>query len=85
LYDRGNKVLVGLTSYGDSTCRSNIPGVYARISDNFVWLQSTVCSQDPTAELCDDATFPTISPAPTSKWCNDAEVKVTIATDSLPF
>jgi hypothetical protein len=84
LYDKVNKVLVGLTSYGDSGCRSRIPGVYARISDNFAWIQFTVCLQDPTAALCSKAVVPTTSPAPTSKWCDSAELKVTLATDSFP-
>lgn len=85
LYDKENKVLVGLTSYGDSACSSRLPGVYARISDNFAWLRFTVCLQDPTDELCRKTVEPTTSPAPTSRWCDDAELKVTLATDSFPY
>mmetsp|Transcript_1981 Transcript_1981/g.3605 ORF Transcript_1981/g.3605 Transcript_1981/m.3605 type:complete len:591 (-) Transcript_1981:52-1824(-) len=84
LYDKENKVLVGLTSYGDSACRSRIPGVYARVSDNFAWIQFIVCSQNPTDALCSKAVEPTTSPAPTSKWCASAELKVTLATDLFP-
>jgi|AntRauTorckE5430_2_1112549.scaffolds.fasta_scaffold00372_7 hypothetical protein len=83
LYDRENQILVGLTSYGDPTCVSTRPGVYARISDSFSWIQFNVCLADPTAGLCNDVIAPGTS-APTSKWCRDAEVQVTLNTDEYP-
>ena len=86
LYDRVNKVLVGLTSYGDSLCVSTTPGAYARISDNFDWIQYHVCDLggEDFPALCSQTTNPTSSPAPTSKWCRDAEVEVTLNVDDFP-
>jgi secreted trypsin-like serine protease len=83
LYDSQNQRLVGLTSYGDPICVSTSPGVYARISDSFSWIQFNVCLTDPTAGLCNDVIAPGPS-APTSKWCRDAEVQVTFNTDEFP-
>ena len=83
LYDSVNKVLVGLTSYGDPSCVSTIPGVYARISDNFAWIQFHVCvvGDEDFSALCNQAAN---SAAPTSKWCRDAEVEVTLNVDEYP-
>ena len=86
LYDSVNKVLVGLTSYGDPFCVSKTPGAYAQISDNFAWIQSHVCDlggKDVPA-LCSQVTDSASSPAPTSKWCRDAEVEVTLNVDEYP-
>jgi hypothetical protein len=86
LYDNVNNVLVGLTSYGDALCVSTTPGAYARISDNFAWIQLNVCDLggETFPALCSQTTNPASSPAPTSKWCKDAEVEVILNVDEYP-
>ena len=62
-------VLVGLISWGESDCNNErAPGVYARLSDQFWWIQAMVCglssSNAPPPAYFDCRT--TYSPSPTS-------------------
>ncbi|GFH45541.1 hypothetical protein CTEN210_02015 [Chaetoceros tenuissimus] len=84
LYDESNDVLVGITSYGDPLCVSTTPGVYARISDQFDWIQFNVCLDDKNADLCaldfkEDTSIPE-----DENWCEDSEVEIMISADQYP-
>lgn len=84
LYDESNDVLVGITSYGDPLCVSTTPGVYARISDQFDWIQFNVCLDDNDASLC-DLDFKEDTSLPEDKnWCEESEVEIMISTDQYP-
>jgi secreted trypsin-like serine protease len=59
LYDADNHVQVGIVSWGAS-CAGNNPGVYSRISDQWIWIRETICENHsfPKPEFC-----PTLSPS----------------------
>ena len=63
LYDSDNNVLVGVASWGTGCGLDEYPGVYARISAQFDWIKSVVCSGH--------------SESPVPAWCatTDAECK----------
>lgn len=81
LYDKENGVLVGITSYGSYYCGTPLPDVFGRISDKFSWIRSTICSIYPDSVICSQTAKPTTSPAPTSQWCDDANVEIEINPD----
>jgi hypothetical protein len=86
LYDPENKVLVGLTSFGDPMCMSKRPGVYARISDNFAWIQLQVCLDDESASICSQEAYQPATQAPTRPWCDGgADVTFTLSVDDAPY
>ena len=65
LYDKQNKTLVGVVSFGNGCARTDYPGVYARISSQIDWIKNESCSRsNALSELCENL-VPTVSPAPT--------------------
>eukprot|EP00557_Chaetoceros_sp_GSL56_P001955 CAMPEP_0176493314 /NCGR_PEP_ID=MMETSP0200_2-20121128/9485_1 /TAXON_ID=947934 /ORGANISM="Chaetoceros sp., Strain GSL56" /LENGTH=639 /DNA_ID=CAMNT_0017890973 /DNA_START=57 /DNA_END=1976 /DNA_ORIENTATION=- len=84
LYDKENQVLVGITSYGHSDCTLPSPDVYGRISDKFSWIKSIICAQSQSASICSQTARPTTSPAPTSQWCDETHVEISINPDLFP-
>ncbi|GFH62078.1 hypothetical protein CTEN210_18554 [Chaetoceros tenuissimus] len=87
LYDRENNVLVGLTSYGESTCTSQIPSVYARISQNFSWIKSTICSNTSLDSfICSQVVVSSdINTDNNADWCKDGlDIGLLIKTDAYP-
>ncbi|KAL7533527.1 hypothetical protein ACHAXR_006096, partial [Thalassiosira sp. AJA248-18] len=49
----GNDILVGISSWGVSCAHSTLPGVYAKVSDQYTWIKSVVCnnSDDPASSF----------------------------------
>lgn len=43
-YDKGNDKVVGITSWGIGCANMKYPGVYARISSAFWWIEDTICN-----------------------------------------
>jgi hypothetical protein len=85
LYDNENQVLVGITSYGLlPECASPTPEVFGRVSDKFSWIKSIICAESQSASICNQTAKPTTSPAPTSQWCDDAQIEITINPDLFP-
>lgn len=113
LYDRENNVLVGLTSYGESTCTSQIPskflyafnyskdyamsahpasnhihvGVYARISERFAWIKSTICANSSfNSFICSQSVIESeMNEVADSDWCKEGlDIGLLIKTDAYP-
>lgn len=79
-------MLVGLVSYGDYTCLSKSPAVYAKVSENIGWIKSTVCSNTSIdSTICSQDLLPAVTSAPTNNWCEGGIVsEIEINTDSYP-
>jgi hypothetical protein len=71
-------IQVGITSWGFGCGDNTFPGVYARVSNQFTWVQKQVCdlSVNPPAEFECDA--PTLPPA------KDVQVTIAITFDDFP-
>jgi hypothetical protein len=65
-----NKVLVGVTSWGNGCARPGSPGIYAKVSTNIEWIQETVCSLTDTSPSFCPSRAP--SQAPTQAPANAA-------------
>ena len=62
-------VVVGVVSWGIGC--GTMPGVFARVSSGYDWIQATVCetSNDPPGSLCGEPTNAPTTRRPTrSKW-----------------
>lgn len=102
LFDMDNNVVVGILSYKTS-CNTHAdspislqsvpsttttkPGVYAKISDGWSWIQSTICEESTSTippELCSYTASPTLSSVPTisPSICNDGmDLELSLTTD----
>jgi Secreted trypsin-like serine protease len=85
LYDKDNQVLVGIVSYVVIDCGTPSSDVYSRVSDKFSWIKSIICAQLPSDSICNQTAKPTTSPAPTSQWCDETHVEITINPDLYPI
>merc|ERR1712038_279965 len=95
LYDAENDVLVGVVSFGKECALPDFPGVYSRISQEFEWIQTVVCSRhmdESTRPLwCEGFTLaPTEAPTPAPTYgpiCDDPshyQFLLELSTDIYP-
>jgi hypothetical protein len=69
VYGPDGDVVVGIVSWGIGC--GIMPGVFARVSSGYEWIQATVCetSNDPPGSLCGEPTNASTTRMPTrSKW-----------------
>lgn len=96
LYDAENDVLVGVVSFGKECALPDFPGVYGRISQEFEWIRSVVCSRhmdESTRPVWCEGFTPAPTEAPTSSptygpICDDPshyQFLLELSTDIYPF
>merc|ERR1712156_1006060 len=75
LYDAENKKLVGITSWGKGCALQSHPGVYARISDQWDWIKTTICenSDKDVPDFCGPTPPSPTPPSPTPPSSDDCE------------
>lgn len=65
LYDRQSKKVVGIVSWGLSSCPIGTPAVYSRVASEYAWIKDTICTNhgNNRPAFCDG--YPTPPPPPT--------------------
>jgi len=71
----GTNVQVGLTSWGIGCANATFPGVYARTSRGYPWIEETICGDLSPEDCNDDDTLPIVGEAGVAleRTCEDRE------------